>query len=344
MKQNFIRHIAMSVLFFVGSMVYTQAQTVSVSITGSSTGGNVTTTITTPPSNQTASLGGSFTLTVAATGANLTYQWQKGGVDILNETSASYTKASVTTSDVGTYTVVVHGDCGADVVSSAATVTLSGVKLNLKVVLEGAYTGSSMTTVLGAGGYLLSTTPYASTFTSVNDVAATTAATANLSTIVDWLFIELRSKTNPATVLATRSALLKANGDVVDLDGTSSLLFNASADDYYISVRHRNHLAFRSATTTTLSATSTIVDFTTPSVNTGGFYSRKTVGSIQAMYAGDANHDGSIDARDRNLYLRLQYGLGGAIRESDFNLDTEVDALDLNNYFRINYGVFNDID
>jgi hypothetical protein len=127
-------------VFFVKGLRGQCTGGLTVNVTGSSTGGNVTTAITTQPSNQSAALNGSFTLTVVATGANLTYQWKKGGVDIpTNGTSASYTKASATLGDADSYTVVVHGDCGTDVTSTAAIVTLTGVKLNLKVVLEGAY-------------------------------------------------------------------------------------------------------------------------------------------------------------------------------------------------------------
>ena len=305
---------------------------------------NGATAITTQPTDKTVSVGATLTLSVVATGANLMYQWKKAGVDISGETAATLTKTA-TASDAGSYTVVVTGDCGV-VTSLAAVVTISGVSVNVKVILEGAYnTGSGqMTNVLATGGYLTTATPYAAIFTPVNDI--TTAATANFvsASIVDWVFVELRSKTNPATVLATRSALLKRDGSVVDVDGVSSLLINAAADDYYIAVRHRNHMAFRSNAVIALAAAPTTVDFTSSSVNTGGLYSRKTVGGKQVMYAGDANRDGSIDASDRNIYLRPQFGTTGANKEADFNLDASVDAFDLNLYFRVNYGVFNDID
>jgi hypothetical protein len=59
-----------------------------------------------------------------ATGVNLTYQWKKNGVNIpTNGMSASYTKTGVVLGDLTTYTVVVSGDCGAPVASTAATVS-----------------------------------------------------------------------------------------------------------------------------------------------------------------------------------------------------------------------------
>jgi hypothetical protein len=355
LKFQKMKHLSLFLILAAITFTATQLQGqcvggLTVSVTGSSTGGSVTTTVTTPPANQTILLGSSLTLTVAATGANLTYQWQKGGVDILNATSATYTKASAVASDAGAYTVVVHGDCGADVTSAVATVVVKGVLLNLKVVLEGSYNAVTglMSDDLRSLGYLPTATPYGSMFTNIADI--TTVANTSIMTttgnnaIADWVFVELRSKTNPATVLATRSALLQRNGDVVDTDGTSSLLLNVFPDNYYIAVRHRNHLAFRTIATLALSATPTIVDFRTLAVNTGGFYSRKTLGSLQLMYAGDANRDGSIDASDMDDHIRPQFGMIGANKTADFSLNGSVDADDLDLYFRINYGIINEID
>ena len=61
--------------------------------------------------------------------------------------------------------------------------------------------------------------------------------------IVDWVFLELRSAANPILVLATRSALLQRDGDVVDVDGVSPVTFGIAANQsYYLAIRHRNHL------------------------------------------------------------------------------------------------------
>ncbi len=68
---------------------------------------------------------GTATFTVSASGANLTYQWYKDGGVLANGTGASgattatLTLSNVDSSDDGSYTVVVTGDCG-DVESSAA--------------------------------------------------------------------------------------------------------------------------------------------------------------------------------------------------------------------------------
>ena len=62
--------------------------------------------------------------------------------------------------------------------------------------------------------------------------------------IVDWVFVELRDNTDSTLVVATRSALLQRDGDLVDTDGISPLSFsNVAEEDYYIFIKHRNHLS-----------------------------------------------------------------------------------------------------
>lgn len=81
--------------------------------------------ITTQPQNASATVGGSVTLSVVASGtAPLSYQWKKGGTAISGATSASYTISNVQTTDAGSYTVTVTNSIGS-VTSNAATLTVS---------------------------------------------------------------------------------------------------------------------------------------------------------------------------------------------------------------------------
>jgi len=74
------------------------------------------------------------------------------------------------------------------------------------------------------------------------------AVTGN-DAIVDWVFLELRDKSDNTTVVAARAALLQRDGDIVDVDGVSPVLFtNVVPGDYFVAVRHRNHLAIMTAT------------------------------------------------------------------------------------------------
>ena len=79
--------------------------------------------ITQQPTNQEITEGETLTLNVVATGAT-GYQWKKGEEDILDATTATYTKEGATTADAGSYTCVVTG-AGGSVTSNAATVTVN---------------------------------------------------------------------------------------------------------------------------------------------------------------------------------------------------------------------------
>ncbi|HLP95075.1 MAG TPA: right-handed parallel beta-helix repeat-containing protein [Saprospiraceae bacterium] len=88
--------------------------------------------------------------------------------------------------------------------------------------------------------------------------------------IVDWIWLELRDKNDHTKVLFTRSALLQRDGDVVDLDGTSEVVFpDAYQDNFYLMVRHRNHLGAMTAAPVNFSAPP-LVDFTTSAQATFG--------------------------------------------------------------------------
>lgn len=79
--------------------------------------------ITQQPTNQEITEGETLTLNVVATGAT-GYQWKKGEEDILDATTAAYTKEGATAADAGSYTCVVTG-AGGSVTSNAATVTVN---------------------------------------------------------------------------------------------------------------------------------------------------------------------------------------------------------------------------
>ena len=117
--------------------------------------------------------------------------------------------------------------------------------------------------------------------------------------IVDWVLIELRDKTDSTTIVARRAGFVKTNGDVIDIDGTTGLDFEGlSPDDYYISVRHRNHLGVMSASLVTLDATATgnEIDFTTTAT---ALYGDGTAAveiepGVNALHMGNANHTDNV--------------------------------------------------
>ena len=97
--------------------------TVNFTITGGVT--SIAPSITTQPSSQTVTAGGTVSFTVAASGTPTpTYQWQKGGANIAGATSATYSIASVAAGDAGSYAAVATNSAGT-ATSTAATLTVS---------------------------------------------------------------------------------------------------------------------------------------------------------------------------------------------------------------------------
>ena len=126
-----------------GTSVTSSAATLSV---------NATTAITTQPTNQTACLGGAVSFSVAATGANLTYQWRKGGAAIGGATSATYNIAAVTAGDAASYDVIVTGACGT-LTSSAATLTINpATSVNTQPQNQTVCVGAAATFTVAASG------------------------------------------------------------------------------------------------------------------------------------------------------------------------------------------------
>lgn len=130
---------ATSASYVISSAAYTDAAKYTASVTNSA--GTTTSdtavltvlptapTITQQPTAQTATIGKSATFSVTATGSDtLTYQWTKAGVSISGATSSSYTISSVTSSDAGSYAVVVTNNYGS---LSSSAVTSSSVTLTV---------------------------------------------------------------------------------------------------------------------------------------------------------------------------------------------------------------------
>jgi len=87
------------------------------------------------PTSPTATCSGSGTqtLSVIATGDNLTYQWRKGGVNIANNftysgtTTATLTLNNPSTAEAGSYDVIVTGNCSPAATSNPISVTVNPI-------------------------------------------------------------------------------------------------------------------------------------------------------------------------------------------------------------------------
>jgi hypothetical protein len=124
------------------------------------------------------------------------------------------------------------------------------------------------------------------------------------------------------------------------MDGNSPLRFAVAPGNYYIVVRHRNHLSIMSAAAQLLTESTPLYDFTTAQSKAYGNMPQKQLDSgVYGMYAGDGDADGIIGSTDRNSAWRPQNGTAWHdSKYGDFNLDAGIDALDLNRCWRSNDG------
>jgi len=136
------------------------------------------------------------------------------------------------------------------------------------------------------------TSPYADLATCNASVFSITGANA----IVDWVWVELRAANDNTKLINGKSALLQRDGDVVGLDGTTSLIMNAAPSNYYVVVNHRNHLGAMSAGTIGLNeSTAGVADFTNSGFATYGTMAQAILDSGNtALWAGDVNGNNQV--------------------------------------------------
>ena len=110
--------------------------------------------------------------------------------------------------------------------------------------------------------------------------------------IVDWVFLELRSAENPEEVIATRSALIQRDGDVVDVDGERPVYFVAPEGNYHVAIRHRNHLGTMNEEAITLTPqilAPASMNFTDGSTATWGENAQKQIDDYYVLYGGNTD-------------------------------------------------------
>jgi hypothetical protein len=164
-------------------------------------------------------------------------------------------------------------------------------ELALTLILEGPLNGSTMRTDLRTAGLIPTTDPYGSGELLKPEVLERTGSTA----VVDWVWLELRDATDPTTVVDGRAALVQADGRVVMADGATPVLFpNAPRGNYHVLATHRNHLGTLTAAPYGFGSGVRTLDLSSSTVATYGTEGRRTIGSIQALWAGDVNGDGML--------------------------------------------------
>jgi hypothetical protein len=193
------------------------------------------------------------------------------------------------------------------------------------------YTGLSGFTHSGSGGAEAITAGVFGVFNVTNNDA-----------ITDWVFVQVHDGVT-GTVVGTRAALVQRDGDVVETDGVSPVnMAGFAAGNYFVSVRHRNHLGVRSLNNLALAKTTTTAyNFTTAQTqafpgavvtNTPmvaltptaffGMWGGDATGNRQTRYSGGGN--------DQNQLLNVTLGgnpsgfINGTYNRSDLNMNGRV--------------------
>ncbi len=116
--------------------------------------------------------------------------------------------------------------------------------------------------------------------------------------VVDWVFVEIRSVQYPTTVLATKSALVQCDGDIISASGDDVLMFPVLQEgDYYVTVRHRNHIGLMADAPEHLSSLNPpMVDFSDPSYAVKGWNEAGKLvgGNKRTLWSGDLNGDRNV--------------------------------------------------
>jgi len=226
------------------------------------------------------------------------------------------------------------------------------VAVSPKVFLHGAYGFSTNSTGLMSDNlrlFLPTTEPYTG-YTNFTYLGRGSGETVNPSAfavtgndaIVDWVFIQVRNTISPYMVVATKSAFLQRDGDIVDTDGGPVKIRGIVSGTYKVAVRHRNHLGILTDDNQSLSSTTTALDFTnstTPEPVLGGLTAMNYVAlgtnPAYVMIPGDGNANEQVTASDNvaiwrpsnTQFVSLANYLTN-VGKADFNLSGSVTATD----------------
>lgn len=172
--------------------------------------------------------------------------------------------------------------------------------LNLKLFLEGLYTGSgAMRQASDASGPHLP------------------------AGIADHITIELHDASNYATIVHN------VIDTSVGTDGTMTLTLPVSLNgSYYVTIRHRNSI--ETTTPAALSFTGSVInhDFTTGVTQAFG-ENLKLIGSVSVIFTGDVNQDGTVDTGDMIPVDNDSFNYSTGYITSDVNGDGTVDTADM---------------
>jgi hypothetical protein len=223
-----------------------------------------------------------------------------------------------------------------------------GVNVAVRAALQGALSsGTVMGDSLRVHGLVPTIEPYSSlgyTYTGTLPGASITPSllgTTGNNAVVDWVVVELRNSANSSQVMFSRPALLQRDGDVMDLDGDGYVNFPSASGNYYVALRHRNHLGVMASSIPSLGVSPATVDFRSSGTPCYGTTPRAQVGTVYCLWSGDGNGNGTLQyvgiGNDRDPILTAVGGttpnntLINVYDRRDVNMDGVVKYVGANN-------------
>lgn len=163
-------------------------------------------------------------------------------IDLIGNSSEEYTKVNSSLS------------LNITVPSRSYSIWIEGVTIQAKIFLEGAYNSSTnlMSTSLNDNNKLPFTSPFSEDLRTVTSID---------ETITDWILVQLYDELTNEPVVS-KSVFVKEDGMICLEDGSTAIPLDAGDGDYYLVLKHRNHLAVASKSKISVSATSELYDFT----------------------------------------------------------------------------------
>ena len=219
---------------------------------------------------------------------------------------------------------------------------VSSTSLNLKVFLQGEFQGSNMAATLNSKSFLPLNQPY--NFSPIFYTGIESVTSIPNPYIVDWILLEYRDAATAAmatssTSLGRKAAFLLNNGQVVDLDGISSLPFDYEVNqNLFVVLWHRNHIGIMSSVPLSKINNEYQYDFSTgvDKVYNGSNNYKELIPGIWGMIGGDWNTNGVINGYDKLKWKQVS-GING-YSSSDYNLNGMIDNKDKNEIWIGNYG------
>ncbi|MFH1050469.1 MAG: hypothetical protein V1779_06000 [bacterium] len=180
--------------------------------------------------------------------------------------------------------------------------------LRARALMEGPYRYGTMATDLQKRGLLPNTPPDIYPY-NLDPKRDSNVANIIDTGIVDWVLIEFYKDSLNSGEVFYRCAFMRSDGMIVDVDGTSNVSIargGMEEGNYYVGIRHRNHLPIYSLNYVAIfpSPDKPVFDLTKPEYIFGGASAMKPVGFdldnslLFAMVAGDVDGDGYITDKD----------------------------------------------